>query len=125
MNTTKKHKPKNRLNGREKYSDALKIAVARDYLTGNFSYGFLKEKYQLRSSNTARDCVVWFLKNFKDSSACVSEQPQANEHPLSHLEKQLQDAQLKIDALEVMISKAEKEFNIDIRKKAGTKQSKK
>jgi TolA-binding protein len=42
---------------------------------------------------------------------------------LKALQQQLQEAQLKIAALETMIEIAEKQFKIEIRKKPGAKQS--
>ncbi|WP_298737681.1 hypothetical protein [uncultured Chitinophaga sp.] len=54
----------------------------------------------------------------------MDEQPPATpEQDLKTLQQQLQEAQLKIAALETMIEIAEKQFKIEIRKKPGAKQS--
>jgi TolA-binding protein len=49
--------------------------------------------------------------------------PAAPPQDLKTLQQQLQEAQLKIAALETMIEIAEKQYKIEIRKKPGAKQS--
>jgi len=49
--------------------------------------------------------------------------PVSSPGDLKALQQQLQEAQLKIAALETMIEIAEKQFKIEIRKKPGAKQS--
>jgi hypothetical protein len=44
---------------------------------------------------------------------------------IAALEKQLEDQQLKVVVLDTLITVAEKQLNISIRKKPGTQQSKK
>jgi hypothetical protein len=48
-------------------------------------------------------------------------EPVGLQKDIQALEKQLQDAQLKVEAYELMIDIAEKEFKIPIRKKSNTK----
>lgn len=110
------------------YDESLKIAVARDYLTGNLSYSQVAEKYNLPNREVARYFVRWYNENHElelskaNSSSSVSsdQKPDSQQQPDS--DKELSDARLKIAALEIMIQIAEQELGIDIRKKSGTKQ---
>lgn len=112
--------------GREPvYDSNLKIAVAREYLTGNLGYGSLTKKYGLFSIGTTRHFVRWYKKHYPDgvTTPPVVTQPGVNNETL--LSKQLKEANLKIAGLEMLIETARKELGIDIAKKHGTKQSSK
>lgn len=110
------------------YDESLKIAVARDYLTGNLSYSQVAEKYSLPGGDVVRYFVRWYQKHHQfESSQVVSLSPISNEQSpdsqqQTDLSKELSDARLKIAALEIMIQIAEQELGIDITKKSGTKQ---
>lgn len=56
-------------------------------------------------------------------SVMAQQLPAASPQDLKTLQQQLQEAQLKIAALETMIEIAEKQYKIEIRKKPGAKQS--
>jgi transposase-like protein len=56
-------------------------------------------------------------------SVMAQQPPAVPTQDLKALQQQLQEAQLKIAALETMIEIAEKEYKIEIRKKPGAKQS--
>ena len=107
------------------YENALKVAVAREYLTSNYSYSYLAKKYNLPGPKTADGFVRWYKKNYsvnpggpvKDSGPVGDH---ANEKQIS---QQLKQANLKIAGLEMLIETAQKELGIDIVKKPGTKQS--
>jgi transposase len=58
-----------------------------------------------------------------NTSVMAQQPPAASPQDLKALQQQLQEAQLKIAALETMIEIAEKEYKIEIRKKTGAKQS--
>jgi len=122
---------KNKRGSGSLYDEKLKIAVARDYITGNLSHQQVAEKYNIAGGRqTVRGFVRWYQKHFH------LQLPQANNSPpikadsnqqeqfktVKELEKQLSDANLKIAALEIMIETAEKDLRIEIRKKPGTKQ---
>src|SRR5215470_15757893 len=113
------------------YDESLKIAVAREYITGNLSYMQLAEKYQIAGGRgTVRTFVIWYRKHFHLplSGSNISPPIQTNSKgqeqskTVKDLEKQLSDANLKNAALEMMITIAEKDLEIEIRKKPGTKQ---
>lgn len=100
------------------YEESLKIAVAREYITGQFSYRQLAGKYEL-SVDTVRHCVRWYNQRQEqqpDSEATATLKDTAT------LEQQLACANLRITALEMLIQNANKELGIDITKKSGTKQ---
>jgi transposase-like protein len=107
------------------YEPSFKIAVARDYLTSNLGYGGIAEKYDLRGMQTARHFIRWYKQNYPDSIEDHQSDPveiPINKPPLN---KELQQANLKITALEMFIEIASKELGVDLQKKFGTKQSKK
>src|SRR5581483_529123 len=106
------------------YESSLKIAVAREYLTSNLEYEKLAQKYGLNGASVVREFVKWYKKRY----------PQGHEQQLEQTleskgirdkqgDKALQEANLKIEALETLLEIAQKELGIDIVKKFGTKQS--
>ena len=116
--------------GKQIYEDALKIAVAREYLKGELGYNKLARKYNLPNEFTAAYFVKWYQasllaeQNLTPSPAAdQGQQPPATSQEAA-LRKQLADAHLHIAALQTMIAIADKEFGISITKKPGTKQSK-
>jgi hypothetical protein len=129
MNNPNKRKKKR--SGRDTiYEEALKIAVAREYFKGELGYVKLGHKYKL-SGSTVRDFVTWYKATFDVVSPAGNEAQPATDPPLASqpiaadiaLQKQLDDALLKIAALETMIAIADKELGTSILKKPGAKQS--
>ena len=111
----KKKGLKRSLDGRPSiFEESLKIAVAREYIEGQYSYRQVADKYGLPSADTVRWFVKWYSQYVKDQP--VTER---NEDTGSSDEQALR---LKITALEMLIQNAEKEFGIEIVKKSGTKQ---
>ena len=110
------------------YEDSLKIAVSRDYLTGNLSYSQIAEKYNLPNRDVVRYFVRWYRENHQlqlsqaANLVAVSSEQSPDSQQQTNSDKELSDARLKIAALEIMIQIAEQELGIDIRKKSGTKQ---
>lgn len=114
------------------YDEAFKIAVATEYLHGALGYKKLAIKHKLPTS-TVGYFVKWHRKHFANPQAATipgrtnqipdssSAAPSADK---AHLQKQLEDAQLKIEALETLIAIANKDLGIDILKNTGAKQSK-
>ncbi|MFL5748219.1 MAG: hypothetical protein ACJ751_26330 [Niastella sp.] len=106
------------------YESSLKIAVAREYLTSNLGYGKLAQKYGLNGGSVVREFVKWYNKRYPQGHEL---QPQQTIESKRISDKQgykaLQEANLKIEALETLIEIAQKELGIDIVKKFGTKQS--
>ena len=108
------------------YPESFKVAVAREYLTGNLGFGKLAKKHNLAGEHVPRYFVRWYKKRYPDLPG--SEYPVQTTDTVKSvtdrgLEKQLQQANLKIAGLEMLIEIAQKELGIDIIKKPGTKQS--
>jgi transposase len=122
---------KNKAGGSSLYDESLKIAVARDYITGNLSHRQIAEKYDIAGGRqTVRGFVRWYQKHFHLQLSQGNNSPpikadsdhQEQLKTVKDLEKQLSDANLKIAALEILIEIAEKDLGIEIKKKPGTKQ---
>lgn len=110
------------------YDNSLKIAIAREYLTGNLGYGALAEKHGITSLATVRHFVRWYKKHYPgslQSSDASFNKMNSTSSEDSDVTQQLKEANLKIAALEMLIEIAQKELGIDIIKKPGTKQSSK
>ena len=114
--------------GKPKYSNSFKIAVAREYLSGDLSSKDLSEKYNLPYDDVAHYFVRWYKEHYPkglQDEEVVSEIPQEISDTHKSLSTRLKEANLKIAGLEMMIEIAQKEMGIDIRKKSGTKRSQK
>lgn len=101
-------------------SDNFKLAVAKDYIDGNYSLLQVGQKY-----NLPKDTIHYFVRWYKKRFPIVQlEAPVMNEDLSSHEElvKELAMARLKLTAMEMMISNYEKETGVDLIKKSGTKQ---
>jgi transposase-like protein len=106
------------------YPESFKIAVAREYLSGQLSYSQLARKHGLPGPDTPRHFVRWYkqwLAHHEIEEQAESKAVDQGRDDLGELQKQLYEANLKITALEMMISNAEQELEVSIRKKSGTK----
>jgi transposase len=111
-----------------KFPNSFKIAVAREYLSGDLSSSELSEKYDLPHKDSAHYFVRWYKQHYPnglEEAEAVAEIPLEISARQKSLSGQLKDANLKIAGLEMMIEIANKELGIDIRKKSGTKRSQK
>ena len=112
--------PKKQLGSPLKYETSYKIALAREYLTGNLGYGNLGKKYGLDPAT-----ITYFVKWYKQRYNDVPPEP-TTEDPIAvvdkSIENQLKEANLKIAGLEMLIEIAGKELGVDIVKKHGAKQ---
>lgn len=104
-----------------KYDPALKIAIAREYLTTDQGYDTLARKYNI-AQGTLPSLIRWYQQRYPDGTA--DQQQQDATDSISDNQQPLQEAQLKIEALELLIEHAGKELGVDLVKKFGTKQSK-
>ena len=108
------------------FDEAFKIMVAREYLTGQLSYGQLARKYNLSGEHTPRYFVRWYQQWQEERELSLQGNFPAETNPdeeKQQLKKQLFEANLKITALEILIRTAEESLGVDIGKKAGTKRS--
>jgi hypothetical protein len=117
--------------GNRRYSKTLKRKVAQDYLAGKFSYSVGAEVYGLRNKHVVKEFVKWYLKTEEAEIMTLDIEKEVlsekredvdKQLDLKKLEAELAAARLKIASLNTLIEVAEKELEIDIRKKSGTKQ---
>ena len=108
------------------YAESLKITVAREYLTGDQSGSQLAKKYNLNNGGVVTTMVSWYKKRYNLAQLPTSKQePVSSSAPTetsTDKDKQLKEALLKVEALELLIANAGKELGIDLIKKLGTKQ---
>lgn len=108
------------------YDQSFKIAVVREYSTGKYSLAQVGAKHNL-SKDTVHNFIRWYNKHCPEPALAEVTQesgPETKpERSLAELEKELAYANLKITAYEILISNAEREMGVDIRKKAGSKPS--
>mgnify|MGYP000935700181 CR=1 FL=1 len=116
-----------------KYSDQEKISISREYLTGALGYGLLGRKYGL-SKATIIHFVKWYRSNYPEITEEAPDIVPSGTVKVSHAtpsalerakDKELEQARLKIIALELLLTNASKELGIDLVKKPGTKRSNK
>lgn len=114
-----------------KYSHAFRTQVARDYLHGELSYAQVAEKYALRNREVVKEWVKWHRKNadiviqpIPPMTESEKRDLQALQKRIQQLEAQLADERLRSLALDTMIDVDKEQLDIQIRKKPGTKPSK-
>ncbi|ADY50892.1 hypothetical protein Pedsa_3733 [Pseudopedobacter saltans DSM 12145] len=103
------------------FEDSFKIAVAREYILGDYSASQVGKKYNLNSDNVFY-FVKWYNKHHPDPAPETSSPAELTPSNTAKLEEELALAKLKITALEMLIRNAEREMGVDIVKKPGTKQ---
>ena len=117
-----------------KYSQSFREEVALDYLRGDLSAAQVAEKYALPSKYTVKDWVGAFRKKGEIAPSAsifapMTEQEKrdsdAKDKRIKELERQLEDERLRSLGFSTMIDVAEEELGVSIRKKSGSKQSKK
>jgi transposase-like protein len=106
-----------------KYDPALKISIAREYLTTDQGYDTLAKKYNI-AQGTIPSFIRWYQQRYPHGIPEQQQQQQDATAPGCQDQLDLQQAQLKIEALELLIENAGKELGVDLVKKFGTKQYK-
>jgi len=121
---------------REHKNDETKLAIIRDYMENNLSAEDVVVKYRLNSKYLFYQWVGQYvgkslsLSEPKETDPDMKKQKtnldalsdQQKDLRIKSLEKALEMEKLRSRGFEVMIDVAEKQLNIPIRKKAGTKQ---
>ena len=121
---------------RSQKKEEAKLAIVRDFLENHLSPEDVVAKYRLNNKYLFYQWVGQYLskslslsesnqvesdmKKEKDNIASLSDQEK--DLRIKNLEKALELEKLRSRGFEVMIDVAEKQLNIPIRKKAGTKQ---
>jgi transposase-like protein len=108
------------------YDQSFKIAVAREYLSGNYSLAQVGQRHNL-SRDAVHQFLRWYKKNCPEPTLPEGIQDVPVEtkpgRTLADSDKELAYANLKLMAYEILISNAEREMGVDIRKKGGSKPS--
>jgi len=102
------------------FAPELKIKYVNEILAGIRTNLEVKELLDLDSLDTVNQWIKKYLSSSEEIEK--TEQMRKLKDPVKDEGKELQQARLKILALELLISTAEKELNYPIRKKFGTKQ---
>ena len=118
--------------GKKSYSPFEKRQIVEEVRSGYYSLGKARKKYILSKTKFNKWNRWYFkirlLRHFTPKASSIMKK---SDHQIEQLKRQLLEAQalnkkleLKNMALETMIDIAEKNLQIDIRKKRGSKQSK-
>jgi len=117
-------------NKRKSYSKNEKRSVVAAVETGRMTVREAQISWGIKSAKTIRDWIAAFER--EKSELCVpapevmnSKKTEKPSEDIEALRKELELAQLKIKALNVMIDIAEDQLKINIRKKSGARQSRK
>mgnify|MGYP000886971154 CR=1 FL=1 len=124
----KKPEIKRKSGGQAVYSESFKILVAREYLEGKLSFSQLSQKYNLPSVDTPRYFLKWYQQWESELNLEIPEGVSTADlsgKSAKELQEGLDEANLKITALEMLIKKAQEFYGEDFGKKPGAKSSKK
>lgn len=113
---------------RKSYTKLQKRTIVTSIEQGRMTIKEAQTAYSIKTEKTIRDWLLHYKEEKVD--LCIEMRPQmAKDKPSSKdlekeaLHKALQEAELKIKALNTLIDVAEEQLKIDIRKKSGAKQS--
>lgn len=106
-----------------KYSEAFKRVVVTEYERGILNKDQIQAKYGIRGNSLVLEwCRKYGKLHYPKLSAIGRPMKDPQKQRIKELEKQLEDARLKVLAYERLISIAEKEEGISILKKDAAKQ---
>jgi len=109
---------------RRSYTKLQKRTIVTAIEQGRMTIKEARTAYNIKTEKIIRDWILRFKEEKVD--LCIETQPQMAKQKSPDkqaLEKALQEAELKIKALNTLIDVAEDQLKIDIRKKSGAKQS--
>ena len=111
-------------------TDDLRLQIIQEYLDGATKYSLIK-KYNLGDKRSINSWMLKFgIENPRSLPTPLSLMPKKKESEeiedlkkqIRQLQKDLAFSEMKADALDTMITLAEKQLQIPIRKKSGAKQ---
>lgn len=105
-----------------RYSEAFKCAVVRDYEKGILNKAQIKAKYGIGGKSRVLDWCRKYGKLVYPTGNTGRPMKDPQKQRIKDLEKQLEEARLKVLAYEKLISLTEKEEGISILKKDAAKQ---
>jgi transposase-like protein len=102
------------------YSDKFKFALVAEYEAGGVSMEALKRKYGIRGNMTV---AKWIKRYGKDGLGAVTVAASQIDERVEKTEliSELEQARLRIAALEALVEVSSKHTGIDLKKKFGTK----
>lgn len=112
-------------------SEELKLEVVRDYLLNGIDQCQIAKQYGISQQSVSRIIRIFAASNDK-STLLMKNTPTDNQAEeikalraeILELKKKLHQETMRADFYDTMVDVAEEMFNIEIRKKAGTGQSK-
>jgi transposase-like protein len=109
------------------YTDSFRREIVREVKSGHLSKEQASRKYSIKGHST----VTNWIRKFEGRDLTNHRMPKLEKSTkkdlikrLKELERQLEDEKIRSEGLSKMIDIAEDQLNIEIRKKSGTKQSK-
>jgi transposase-like protein len=130
MGINKDSKPK-RTRSCFRIPDELKLEIVRDYLLNGINQYQIAKNYGIGQQSVSR--IIRNFASSNDKSALLmknrptdsqADEIKALREEVMELKKKLHSETMRADFYDTMIDVAEEMFNIEIRKKAGTGQSK-
>lgn len=114
--------------GRKVYDTAFKFAVIEEYFSGNLSFHDFCKKKSLDRGTFNYWLLTFAPEGYLSSKEMGKEKERSESEEIRELKRQFHQKELELkkekmraDFYETMVDVAEEQFNIDIRKKAGTK----
>lgn len=130
MNKRKPMGQKGIRGGQFRYEESFMRMIVREYEGGDLSIRQLSKKYGFKPDNLrywkklfGSDLAVLTTQIDPPMTPEEQQEQAALKKELAQLKKELEYLRMKELALETMIDIAKEEFNIDLRKKSGTKPS--
>lgn len=113
---------------RRVYNNLQKRTIVTAIEQGRMSIKEAQIAYDIKTGKTIRDWMSQYKAEkvevcIENKFQMVQKKPTSKSSETAALEKALQEAELKIKALNTLIDVAEDQLKIDIRKKSGAKQS--
>ena len=114
--------------GRKSYDTAFKFATIEEYFSGDLSFSDFCKKKSLDRTTFRFWLLTFAPEGYLNSSDMSKQKERSDSDEIGELKRQLRQKELELkkakmraDFYETMVDVAEEQFNISIRKKAGTK----
>lgn len=113
---------------RKTFSNLQKRTIVTAIEQGRLTIKEAKTAYNIKNEKIIRNWIVQYKSEkveicIENTSPMAKDKPSSKDLEKEALQKALQEAELKIKALNTLIDVAEEQLKIDIRKKSGAKQS--
>lgn len=113
---------------RRTYTNLQKRSIVTAIEQGRLTIKDAKTAHNIKNDRIIRDWLLQYKSEkveicIENTSPMAKDKPSSKDLEKEALQKALQEAELKIKALNTLIDVAEEQLKIDIRKKSGAKQS--